>query len=83
MWEEGRPESAAGFAEMAPDLAIEVLSPGDRPGDVLAKVADWLGVARVRALRHYESFVATLRRELEAAPAAETVALAERLRTAR
>jgi Uma2 family endonuclease len=31
-----------GFAEFAPDLAVEVLSPGDRPGDVLGKVADWL-----------------------------------------
>ncbi|MGQ0641115.1 MAG: Uma2 family endonuclease [Gemmatimonadaceae bacterium] len=31
-----------GFAEMAPDLAVEVLSPDDRPGEVLAKVADWL-----------------------------------------
>ena len=31
-----------GFPEQAPDLAIEVLSPGDRPGEVLAKVADWL-----------------------------------------
>ena len=27
---------------MAPDLAIEVLSPDDRAGDVLAKVSDWL-----------------------------------------
>jgi Uma2 family endonuclease len=31
-----------GFATFAPDLVVEVLSPGDRPGDVLAKVADWL-----------------------------------------
>ncbi len=31
-----------GFAEMAPDLVVEVLSPDDRPGEVLAKVADWL-----------------------------------------
>jgi Uma2 family endonuclease len=31
-----------GFAEMAPDLAVEVLSPGDRPGEVLEKVSDWL-----------------------------------------
>ena len=30
------------FAEFAPDLAVEVLSPDDRPGEVLAKVADWL-----------------------------------------
>lgn len=31
-----------GYASFAPDLAVEVLSPGDRPGEVLAKVADWL-----------------------------------------
>lgn len=31
-----------GFPEMAPDLAVEVLSPGDRPGEVLGKVGDWL-----------------------------------------
>jgi Uma2 family endonuclease len=31
-----------GFAELAPDLVVEVLSPGDRPGEVLAKVSDWL-----------------------------------------
>jgi Uma2 family endonuclease len=31
-----------GFAEMAPDLAVEVLSPDDRAGEVLDKVADWL-----------------------------------------
>ena len=31
-----------GFAELAPDLAVDVLSPDDRPGEVLAKVADWL-----------------------------------------
>ena len=37
-----RPVSTTGFAELAPDLAVEVLSPGDRPGAVLAKVADWL-----------------------------------------
>ena len=30
------------FADLAPDLAVEVLSPDDRPGEVLAKVADWL-----------------------------------------
>ncbi len=32
----------AGYAPFAPDLVIEVLSPDDRPGEVLAKVADWL-----------------------------------------
>jgi len=31
-----------GFARLAPDLVVEVLSPDDRPGEVLAKVADWL-----------------------------------------
>jgi Uma2 family endonuclease len=31
-----------GFAELAPDLAAEVLSADDRPGEVLEKVADWL-----------------------------------------
>lgn len=31
-----------GFAELAPDLAVEVLSPDDRPGEVLEKVGDWL-----------------------------------------
>src|SRR2546423_14419939 len=34
---------ARGYAEMAPDLLAEILSPDDRPADVLAKVADWLG----------------------------------------
>src|SRR5438128_11977770 len=36
------PPSTTGYPTLAPDLAVEVLSPGDRPGDVLAKVADWL-----------------------------------------
>lgn len=31
-----------GYAVMAPDLVVEVLSPDDRPGAVLAQVADWL-----------------------------------------
>jgi Uma2 family endonuclease len=31
-----------GFAELAPDLAVEVLSPDDSPGEILEKVADWL-----------------------------------------
>lgn len=33
----------AGFAPMAPDLAIEVRSPGDTAGELREKVADWLG----------------------------------------
>src|SRR6266700_3826491 len=33
------PPNTTGYPTLAPDLAVEVLSPGDRPGDVLAKVA--------------------------------------------
>jgi len=36
------PPDATGYPALAPDLVVEVLSPGDRPGEVLAKVADWL-----------------------------------------
>ena len=32
----------AGYLQLAPDLVIEVLSPHDRPGEVLAKIGDWL-----------------------------------------
>jgi Uma2 family endonuclease len=32
----------AGYAALAPDLVVEVLSPSDRPGEVLAKIGDWL-----------------------------------------
>jgi len=31
-----------GYAEFAPDLAVEVLSPSDRAGRVLGKVGDWI-----------------------------------------
>ena len=31
-----------GYAELAPDLLAEVISPDDRPAEVLAKVADFL-----------------------------------------
>lgn len=33
---------ARGYAPLAPDLVAEILSPDDRPGEVLGKVADWL-----------------------------------------
>jgi Uma2 family endonuclease len=36
----GEPER--GFFEGPPDLAVEVLLPEDRPGEVAAKVQDWL-----------------------------------------
>jgi len=32
----------AGYASFAPTLVVEVLSPHDRPGEILAKVGDWL-----------------------------------------
>jgi Uma2 family endonuclease len=31
-----------GFFQGPPDLAVEVVSPSDRPGEVLAKALDWL-----------------------------------------
>ena len=37
-----------GYAALAPDLVAEILSPDDRPGEVLSKVGEWLGAgARV------------------------------------
>lgn len=37
------PESEpAGFPDYAPDLVVEVLGSDDRPGQVLAKIGDWL-----------------------------------------
>lgn len=36
-----------GYARFAPDLVVEVLSPDDRPGEVLEKVADWLKAGTV------------------------------------
>ena len=35
-------KSPKGYPEFAPDLAVEVLSPSDRAGKVLAKVGDWI-----------------------------------------
>ena len=32
----------AGYAELAPDLVVEVFSPNERPGEVLAKIGDFL-----------------------------------------
>lgn len=31
-----------GYPRLAPDLVVEVLSPDDRPGEVLAKTGEWL-----------------------------------------
>src|SRR6266571_4193651 len=41
-WERLPQGSPEGFPSLGPDLVVEVLSPGDRPGETLAKVADWL-----------------------------------------
>ena len=35
-------EAISGFFDGPPDLAVEVLSPDDRPREVAAKVRDWL-----------------------------------------
>ncbi len=35
-------EDQIGFLRLAPDLAVEVVSPYDRPGEVAAKTAMWL-----------------------------------------
>jgi Uma2 family endonuclease len=34
--------SRRGYAALAPDLVAEILSPDDRPGEVLTKVGEWL-----------------------------------------
>ena len=31
-----------GYARLSPDLVVEIVSPGDRPGELLSKVGDWL-----------------------------------------
>jgi Uma2 family endonuclease len=36
------PGGVKGFFQGAPDLAVEVVSPSDRPAEVTAKVQDWL-----------------------------------------
>jgi Uma2 family endonuclease len=41
-WDRCPQQPFAGFAEFAPDLAVEVQSPSQRAGTMLAKVADWL-----------------------------------------
>jgi len=41
-WDRMPQESPAAFPPLGPDLVVEVLSPGDRPGETLAKIADWL-----------------------------------------
>lgn len=47
-WERLSDPEPAGFLNFAPDLAVEVLSPDDRPGEVSAKVAEWLSAGTRR-----------------------------------
>src|SRR5437667_12329148 len=56
---------ARGYAELAPDLLAEILSPDDRPADVLAKVADWLaaGTRRVWVIDPERSEARVYRRD--------------------
>jgi len=41
-WERMPQKSPVDFPPLGPDLVVEVLSPGDRSGETLAKIADWL-----------------------------------------
>ena len=41
-WERMPEKSPVGFPPLGPDLVVDVLSPGDRPGETLAKIGDWL-----------------------------------------
>ena len=55
-----------GFFDGPPDLAVEVLSPDDRPGKVAAKVEDWLtsGCSAVWLVDPAKKTVAVHRREV-------------------
>lgn len=37
-----RPADGPGFPDLAPDLAVEVVSPNDRAGEIAEKVQEWL-----------------------------------------
>lgn len=37
-----------GFAAVAPELVVEILSPEDRPGEVLTKIGEWLGAGTLQ-----------------------------------
>jgi Uma2 family endonuclease len=50
---------ARGYAELAPDLLAEILSPDDRLAEILAKVAEWLAAGA-----HLVWLVDTERREI-------------------
>ena len=56
-----------GYLDLAPDLAVEVVSPGDRPTHVQEKVQEWLGagVQVVWVVNPRNSSVTTYRSEAE------------------
>jgi Uma2 family endonuclease len=35
-------ENPDGYLTGAPDIAVEMLSPGDRPGEIAQKIRDWV-----------------------------------------
>ena len=58
------PEPGEGFGQVAPDLAVEVMSPSDRPDDVQSKVLEylaagtrlvWVAFPRTRTVTVYRS----------------------------
>ena len=71
------PALSRGFFQGAPDLAVEILSPSDRAGEVFAKVRDWLDAGsrqvwvidpQTRTVTVYRS-----RREISVLQASETL----------
>ena len=68
------------FPELAPDLAVEVLSPSDRPGKVRAKVAEYLrlGVRCVWIVHPAQQTVQVHTRGAEPARPITTTVLGER-----
>jgi len=63
------PDGVKGYFQGAPDLAVEVVSPSDRPDEVAAKVQDWLraGCSMVWVIEPENRTVAVHRRGNEVA----------------
>ncbi len=62
------PGGVKGYFQGAPDLAVEVVSPSDRPDEVAAKVQDWLraGCATVWVVQPEERTIAVHRADGQA-----------------
>ena len=71
------PGGVKGYFQGAPDLAVEVVSPSDRPDEVAAKVQDWLraGCSMVWVVEPANRTVAVHRRGSEVAIATTVDAL--------